>query len=287
MKRLLSDADLAQIWELAQEEVIAPDVTPTVDTNGDSFTIFGGWRDVETIAQIIYSTFPDLAKENAPTWEHLPADRRPAPEHHTEWAIGEYGFSGQFQTCSNCYVAIDTMDYQPDHVWLADLGELYCGDCLRKDKNLADDYLTYNACHLEEEGNCIYTRLAHPDDHGFVCLNGHSSDFCSGDYHDDHPEYKGTLTYCDSLELRRLAKAARLIDPAIQIVFNYVYTFCGSNVIWARFNPNENMEFPFYNNGDWDFNYAENALPGATDHVLGYALGRVFVKYESLRKGSK
>lgn len=281
MQRFLSDAQIAQIWDIVQEEGIVSNVMPTVDRWGEPFTIFEGWRDVEAIAYLVYSTFPDVANENAPTWEHLPADRRPNPAHHIEWAIGEYGFSDQFDLCSHCSAAIDHTDYQPDH-WYNVGGELLCGDCTRKDKDLGDDYLTHSAYQLEEDGDCIYTRLAHPGDHGFVCVNGHSSDFCAVDYHDDHPQYAGILTYCDRLELSRLAKAARLIDPSIQIVFNYVYTFSGSNVIWARFNPSANVEFPFYNDGDWDTQDGDMG-----NMILGYALGRVFAKYESLRKGSK
>lgn len=277
MQRATTDEQLEQIWEMVVESGNAP--VRTVDRYGDLFTIFDGWNQVEEIAQIVYSNFTVLTTENAPSWDHLPEDRRPDPMHHIEWAIGEFGFKDQFQTCSNCYVAIDTTDYQPDHVWLADLGELLCGDCLRKDSNMQDDYLTYSAARLEEDGDCIYTRMAHPAEHGFVCVNGASTEFCLTDYSDDHPNYHSALTYADTLELRRLAKAARLIDSSIQIVFHYTYTFSGSNVIWARFNPNENVEFAQYQNDSSKTGVWYTTEEDSNRAALGYALSRVFAKY--------
>lgn len=286
MQRLTSDEQLEQIWDLVIEEGIAP--TRTVDQWGDVFTIFESWDHVEKVAEVIFSNFAVLSDESAPSWEHLPESRRPNPYHHIEWAIGEFGFDDQYQTCSDCYCAIDTSGGYANYFWFVEVGDLICGDCIRKNDGLQDDYLSYLAQYFEEERSGVNKHLADPDKHGFAPLNARSSGFvCAVDHPSDHPEYKQWLTYGDSDELVLFCKAAKLIDPNLQIVWAYDG---GSNVLWARFNPNNNIEFPV---GDgvwgWGFEYAEKCPVGAVDHVLGYVLGLVFNKYATLhnKKGTK
>lgn len=284
MQRLTSDEQLEQIWEAAIDGGFAP--IRTVDQWGEEFTIFDGWAQVEKVNDLVRELLPpDFLSDNAP----IADDRMLYPEHHIEWAIGEFGFDDQYQTCSDCYCAVNTDGMNPNYFFFAELGELLCGDCIRKDTGLQDDYLTYLAQHFEDERSGVIKQLADPDKHGFIYLNFRSAccirDEVAGE--SDHPEYRQWLTYGDSDEIGLLQKAAKLIDPNLQIVWAYAG---GSNVLWARFNPNENIEFPFAD-GDrkWDYEYAEKCPVGAVDHVLGYVLGLVFNKYVSLhnKKGSK
>lgn len=279
MQRLTSDEQLEQIWNLVIEEGIAP--IRTVDQWGDTFTIFEGWAHVEKVAEVIFSNFTVLSEESAPSWEHLPESRRPNPYHHIEWAIGEFGFDDQYHACSDCYCAIDTSGMNENYFCFAELGDLVCGDCIRKNEALQDDYLSYIAQHFEEEPHGINRHLADPNNHGFVPLNARSSGFvCAEDHPGNHPEYREWLTYGDSDEIVRFQKAARLIDPNLQIVWEYSG---GSNVLWARLDPNANIEYPVSDGvWGWGYGYAEKCPAGAVDHVLGYVLSLVFGKYVNL-----
>lgn len=274
MQRLTTDEQLEQIWEAVIEAGIAP--IRTEDSNGDPFTIFGGWNHVGKVAEIIRQVLPaEVTAEISPLFPALSyTDNCPA----IEWAIGEFGFEDQYSTCSNCYVAIDDYDYNPDHWRHSATGEITCGDCLRNNKDWADDYLIDMADQLREDGNGIIVRLANPSDHDFVCINGESSKYYGdSEIHlADHPDYDSRLTYADRERLQRLGKAAQIIDPRLQIVYAYLG---GSNRIWARFNPNENVEFSFCgDNGEWDTQDGDMG-----NMVLGYAIGRVIVKWVQLQ----
>lgn len=277
MQRLTTDEQLEQIWNAAIEAGIAP--IRTMGSNGDPFTIFDDWDNVSRVAEIIRQVLPADVLEQAPNWLHLPEDRRPDPDHHLEWAIGEFGFTDQYSTCSNCYMAIDETDYNPDHWRHSATGEITCGDCLRGEKSWGDDYLTDMAYQLREDGDSIIKRLANPSDHGFVCINGESSKYYGDSESEihltDHPDYDSRLTYADRDWLQRLGKAAELIDPRLQIVYAYLG---GSNRIWARFNPNENVEFIIYNEHGWGtFTESED------NQTLGYAISRVIAKWVVLQ----
>lgn len=276
--RLTTDEQLEEIWNLVIEAGIAP--IRTVDRWDDAFTIFEGWNHVEEVARLIYGNFVVLTTEHAPTWVHLPQDRQPDPYHHIEWAIGEFGFTDQYSTCSHCYVAIDETAYHEDHWRNSATGEVTCGDCLRNEPSWGDDYLTDMAAQLCEDGNGIIVRMANPSApaHNFVCINGESSRGW-GYYYDndsDHPDYDSRLTYADRERLQRLGKAAQIIDPRLQIVYAYSG---GSNRIWARFNPNDNVEYSFYgDNSGWDTQDGDMG-----NMVLGYAIGRVIAKWVKLQ----
>lgn len=188
MSRLTSDEQLEQIWNLVIEAGIAP--VRTHDRWGEPFTIFEGWTQVEAVADIVFNYVPAEILGDVPTWGHLPEDKRPDLRHHIEWAIGEFGFDDQYSTCDNCYTAIDTTDCQPDHYCDYDLGVILCGDCVRKDKNAADDYLSYMARKMEEDSDSIIKRLANPLDHGFVCFNSTAAQqYVSSECEPDHPAY--------------------------------------------------------------------------------------------------
>lgn len=275
MQRLTTDDQLEQIWNAAIEAGIAP--IRTEDSNGDPFAIFEDWGEVEKIHDLVCHLLPVAVTEHAPTWEHLPEERRPNPAHHIEWAIGEFGFSDEYSTCSNCYVAINTHSYNPDHWWHYEAGEILCGDCTRANVHMQEEYLSYAASKLEEEGQSIMTRLASPDDHGFVCVNSTSAEqYVRDECNPDHPDYDSRLTYADRLWLQRLGKAARLVDPALQIVY---VCHGGSNLIFARFDPNANVEFSAMNGNHWE--YSDNDDNQA---ALGYALRLVFAKWVRLQE---
>lgn len=270
MQRLTSDEQLEQIWNAAIEEGIAP--IRTTDSYGDPFVIFDDWNEVENIYDLTLRILPKEVLDEAPIY---PTERLLYPAHHIEWAIGEFGFSDQFQTCSNCYVAIDTEDYNPDH-WWSEEGYL-CGDCTRKNSDWADDYLTYLASHLEEHSESVITRLAQPDDHGFVCINSTSAQqYVRDECNPDHPAYDSRLTYADHAWLHRLGKAARLVDPNLQ----FVYTQSGgANLIFARWNPNESAEYATVNGYKWSIGDSDT-----NGGALGYAIGRVMVKWAQLQE---
>lgn len=290
MQRLLSDEQVKQIWELAREQDIAPNADVTLDRNGDPFTVFDSWEDVEAIAEIINVTFPEFAQENTPSWEHLPEKKRPNPYHHIEWAIGEYGFSDQFQTCSHCMVAIDTQDSWPYYYWNEDTSEIICGDCLKSDPDWASEYLSYCAARLRTNAECVYSYMVDPDKCGFVCLNEYSSDYYVPSDTTDHPAYDRRLDYAKHEELIRLGKAAHIIDPNLEIV--YTYRHSSSVVLWARFNPNQSYDFALCSGGRWysyDLNSGDVEIElNVINPALGYAIGRMFAKFGQLtNKGSK
>lgn len=281
MQRLTSDEQLEQIWNLAIEAGIAP--VRTQDRDGDPFTIFDSWDNVEAVAELICVNLPEFATENAPSWEHLEESKRPNPYHHIEWAIGEFGFSDQYSTCDNCYTAIDTCDYQPDHYWDYDLGVIMCGDCVRKDKSAADDYLSYMARKLEEEGQAIIKRLADPLDHGFVCLNSTSAmQYVSQECEPDHPAYSHLLTYYDGEAIGKFAKFARLTDERLQIVYEFNG---GSNLLYARWNTNASFEVAHWIGlGEWrevELSPEVEEDKEKFDLLLGYALTVVFRRFHN------
>lgn len=273
MQRLTSDEQLEMIWNAAIEAGIAP--IRTEDSNGDPFVIFDGWDEVENIYDLTLRILPKEVLDQAPKFEGR-REYKINPAHHLEWAIGEYGFSDQFQTCSNCYAAIDTTDYQPDHWFDNDTGDLLCGDCIRKDENLADDYLSFMAKYLADYSEPITKRLAQPDDHGFVCINSTSAQqYVRDECNPDHPAYDSRLTYANSTWMQRLGRAARLVDPNLQ----FVYTQSGgANLIFARWNPNESAEYATVNGYKWSIGDSDT-----NGGALGYAIGRVMVKWAQLQ----
>lgn len=265
MQRLTTDEQLEQIWDVVIEAGIAP--IRTVDRWGEPFTIFEGWNHVGLVRELVVAVLPiELVEAN-----------EPSDTDHLEWAIGEFGFTDQYSTCSNCYVAIDDCDCQPDHWRHSVTGEITCGDCLRKEKSWADDYLTDMANQLREDGDSIVKRLADPGDHEFVCLNSTAAnEYCRDECNPDHPDYDSRLTYADREWMQRLGKAVELIDSRLQIVYSYEG---GANLIWARFNPSENVEFSFYGSNDkWDTQDGDMG-----NMVLGYAIGRVIAKWVQLQ----
>lgn len=269
MQRLTTDEQLEQIWEAVIESGNAP--IRTVDSNGDSFVIFDGWDHVRRVRDVVVEVLPtELVKENEPFGSDPDS---------LEWAIGEFGFDDQYSTCSNCYAAIDFYGNHFDYWRHSVTGEITCGNCLRREKDWADDYLTDMAYQLREDGDSIIVRLANPGDHEFVCINGESSKYYGDDSNvclTDHPDYDSRLTYADREWMQRLGKAAELIDSRLQIVYS-----CegGANLIWVRFNPNENVEFSFCtDNGEWDTQDGDMG-----NMVLGYAIGRVIAKWVRLQ----
>lgn len=286
MSRLTTDEQLEQIWNAAIEAGIAP--IRTVDRSNDPFAIFDGWEGVEAIAELVNANFAELAEEHAPTWAHLPRDRQPDPRHHIEWAIGEFGFSDQFSTCSHCYAAIDTNSIYADHHQNSVTGEIACGDCLRSHPDFADDYLSDMASQMTDDAHYVYVNVANPSAaaHNFVCINGESSKYWGDDNSDlyltDHPDYDSRLTYASREAMQRLGIAAQRVDPHLQIVYA---SMGGSNRIWARFNPNENMEYSAVNErtsiNDEIWGYSDEDTGFA---VLGYAIGRVIAKWVQLQE---
>lgn len=282
MQRVTSDSQLEYVWAKALAAGVN-NPTRTVDRWGEPFTIFGEWSEVEAVAAIIYAELPSICEEFAPSWGHLPQDRQPDPRHHIEWAIGEFGFSDQYSTCDNCYTAICTDDMYQDFYLDNDQGFYMCGDCLRKNKNFADDYLAYCARKLEEEGCPVIKRMANPADFGFVCLNAKASYYtCQVDHPSDHPNYPDLLTFAGSEEVRKLAKAARLIDPSLQVVY---YSDGGCNVIFARFNPSDNGYYADHDGDNWrEYPMDDGDGVTAPSALFGYATSRMFAKWRTLAK---
>lgn len=277
--RQISDEQVESIWEKAMESSHTyGNITQTIDESGDIFTIFTSWREVETLAELIYEVLPQSVIDDcAPTWAHLPEDKRPNPLHHIEWAIGEFGFDDQFVTCSQCYSAIDTCDSMPMHGYNYDVGELYCRNCLKDNKgDCAEMYISYCAHHLEDDGE-ILRWMIDPADYGYILTNPQQAYGPYSRYDDfldkyegvenfpleDHPDLPYDLTHPDSNELQRLAKAARLIDENLRIVAQY--GDYSTYLIWAKFNEPISEDDP-----------ATNLI------ILNYALSRVFAKYKLL-----
>lgn len=286
MQRLTTDEQLEQIWDAVIETGNAP--IRTVDQWGDTFTIFEGWSEVGKMGEVIADILPaDFVADNAPKWEHLPEDRRPDQNHHIEWAIGEFGFSDSYSTCEQCYCAVNINSMHAYYHWFVD-GVLVCGDCIKKSPDDQDQYLAEHATPDPDQNRCGINRgLADPSDHGFVLINARSSEaICAVDHPVDHPEYKHWLTWGGDEEAKRLQRAGRLIDPNLQIVWEYSG---GHTILWARLDPNANTEYPVVGGwGDWGYEYADKLPAGALDHLLGYVLSLAFAKYAILHsKGSK
>lgn len=276
--RQTTEEQLEQIWNAALSGDIAPNASRTVDQWGNEMTIFDGWREVEQLADLVYSILPaDFIADNAPTFEHLkfPVDAR----HHIEWAIGDFGFSDQFETCSHCYVAIDIYDSYPRYYYDGDLGEIVCDDCLRKDSAKAEDYLSHCARHLEDSNREIARpHFVEPHDHGYIALNPYSAygEYAYGDFLikyegienfplEDHSEFPRSLSYADDKDLARLAKAVKLIDPSVMLLASYIPSGYGGYLYWAKFETEVSDD------------------PAVNLAILQYAIGCIFAKYQSLR----
>lgn len=270
--RLTTDEQLELIWNAVIERGNPP--IRTVDRWGDIFTIFDGWNQVEDCDRIAREVLPPEVIELAPV-DRVVNGYTVDASHHIEWAIGEFGLDDQYSTCDHCYTAICTDDPYP-YYWLDDAGGCLCGDCLKANKDFADNYLSHAARHLEDgEVSDIDRHLANPEEHGFICLNFGSACCVRSESHGmDHPAYDSRLTYCDREIMQLLGKAARLIDPNLQIVYGYDG---GSNVIWARFDPNANLEYPTVENGSFTI---VNEDPAGI--ALGYVIGLVFAKFGTL-----
>lgn len=275
MQAGLSSEQLAQLWEVAQSAGVYPTVTR--DRWGDSLVIFEDWRDVCKVAGLI----PSVA--TAEQLEQYPATAISGDYPHIDYFVGDYSFSDEYGTCAHCGVAIYTEDMQPDHYCDGDQGFYMCGDCLRANKDFADDYLSYCAYHLEDDPGCAYERMANPADHGFLCLNPDSGELIAReDNPADHPGFPHWLSYGNHDDFKRLGKAARLIDPNLQVVCSYEHASGGVVRIWARFNPNEALIIPAHQSwGNWgEVDYTPE-LPGI-DQMLGYVCGLVFDKFRKL-----
>lgn len=277
--RQTTDEQLEQIWDAAQERDIAPNVSRTVDQWGNEMTIFGSWREVEAIAEIVYTVLPQqMIDDYQPTFANR--DYMVDGRHHIEWAIGDYGFEDQFQTCSHCYVAIDIYDSYPRFYVDYDLSEIICADCLKKDSTMAENYLAYCARHLEDTHNqreIARPHMVEPSEHGYICLNPYSAygEYAYGDFlvkHDglenfpleDHAEYPNSLTYADDKDLTRLGRSVRIIDTNVMLLASYIPSGYSGYMFWAKFE-NEASDDPAINLA-----------------ILQYAVGRIFAKYHDL-----
>lgn len=278
--RQTSDAQLEQIWSAATERDICPNALRTIDQWGNEITIFTGWGDVEAMADLVYSILPGpFIADHAPSWPHAkyPID----PRHHIEWAIGDFGFEDQYQTCSHCNVAIVTDDPYPRYYYDEDLGDITCDSCLKANPSFAEDYLAYCARHLENGDRREIARphFADPSEYGYIPLNPYTAygEYAYGDFLikyeglenfplEDHSEFPHWLNYADDKDLDRLGKSARLIDPNIQLVAQYNPRGYGAYLYWAKFEIEP-----------------EDIPPSVALAILQYAIGLVFTKYKALR----
>lgn len=276
--RQISDEQLQEVWNVAEQNDIFCNISRTVDENGDEFTIFGSWREVEAMAEIIYSTLPQsVIDDYAPSWSHLPEDRKPNPHHHIEWAIGDFGFEDEYAICSQCYSAINEHDYMPMHGHNLDLGEIYCRGCLETNRgDSAQAYLEYCANHLEDEGEILRT-VVDPAQYGYIYLNPLQ---CYGEWRygdfllkyegmphfplEDHADLPYALSYADITGIRRLGKAARLIDDNLRVIAQY--GSYSTYMLWAKFET-EVADDPAINLA-----------------ILQYAVSRMFAKWRSINK---
>lgn len=283
MQPLLSTEQVNHVMEVITNPPLCRVInapTMTVDRWGDRFFIFEGWGDVRLVRDTVCELYPEQAAE---------VSRLAGDYPQLEYMIGEIGFSDQYQTCDHCQTAIQTDDPNPYYHYDSDQGYFLCGDCLKNNHDFADDYLSYMAYHLEDSGDCIYTHFADPSAFGFVCLNNRNR-YCREDHPRNHPDYISSLDYASCDDLRRLGKAARLIDPSLQIVYSYEHTYSGSVILWARFNPNESRDWAYLANGDgdWakqvDWDWQPDPTTEPEGMILGYAVSRMFAKYAKLTR---
>lgn len=285
MESVLDSGLVDAIWQRADDEGI--DVNRTNDEWGNPITIFQGWDDVEKIGQIGYSIIPpEIARDYAPTFVDRGNKYVPNPLHHIEWMIGEFGFDDQYITCSQCYCAIDTHDYQSAPHYNLDLGEIYCRDCLRTNAgDSATAYLEYVAAHLEDNGE-IASTILEPQEYGYIPINPYSAygEYYYGDFlikyegispfpDNDHEEIRGSfvLDYPNHEEIKRLGKSARLIDPNLKVIAQYAPHGRSTYLFWAKF---EDEPIDGATDDDKATNYA----------ILQYTIGLVLKKYQALRK---
>lgn len=281
--RQTTEEQLEQIWNAATERDIAPNVSRTIDQSGNEITIFGSWREVEAIAEIVYTVLPQQTIDDCqPTFANR--DYTVDGRHHIEWAIGDFGFEDQFQTCSHCCVAIDIHDSWPRYYVDYDLGEIVCDDCLKKDSTMAYEYLAYCARHLGDHDAREIARphFVEPSDHGYIALNPYSSygEYAYGDFlikyegienfpTKDHSEFPHGLSYADDKDLARLGKSVKLIDTNVMLLASYTPSGHSGYMYWAKFE-NEVSDDPTVNLA-----------------ILQYAIGRIFAKYQTLRNQGK
>lgn len=274
--RQTTDDQLEAIWSAAQEGDIAPNAWRGVDQWGNEITIFGSWREVEQIAEVVYTVLPqEMIDEYQPTFanRHYEVDKR----HHIEWAIGDFGFDDQYSTCSSCGVAIDIHDYHPRHYVDYDASEITCADCIAK--HYADEYLAYCARHMADNIGEIARDFVEPSEYGYILLNPYSG---YGEYAysdclikydglpnfplNDHPDLPHDLSYADRKGLARLAKSNRLVDDNIMLFAQYRYS---GYLFWAKFE-NDQHDDPIVNLA-----------------ILNYGITRIFAKYNKLRMEGK
>lgn len=281
MQRITDDEQLRLIWDRVDEQNI--DTTRTRDLWDEEITIFEGWGDVDKVASIIFSVLP----------AQMVADQSTDP-HHIEWAIGDFSFSDQYSTCSHCNRAVDVHDGNPEpRYWYDDTGDMTCDICMRDNADFQSDYLTFVAAHLggnsydQWHPQIAYAHMADPSDHGYLCLNpmrgSHKySAHPDADFLDkleskglpieDHPDWSDHwFTWGIEDSANRFGRAARLIDPALQIVPQWDRLYSTTVLYWVR----------------WD----ENNTPSEDDPItsraiLLYAVSRAIAKYgDLLRRG--
>ena len=276
--RLTTDQQFEQILTLAREDQSIY-FDHTHDRWGESLIIFEDWSSVEKVGQIVYSNLTILSedsRESIPTYKQ---SRYPVnPYHHIEWAIGEFGFTDQWQTCSHCHTAIDTQDMHLTDYWFdGDMGDLICPDCLRTNQDFQGDFLNYCAKHLgDSERQTFHTSAVHPGDHGFICLNNYSTQYDPDLPMVDCPNWRGHLDTANDKDFTNLARAVRTIDPNIQIVTTWGRYSGGVYVFWARFENTPDLP-SLGNDAPTD---STQAL------ILEYAIGIVLQKWATITWGN-
>lgn len=278
--RQTSDEQLEEIWSRAEGDNIY--ATRTTDQWGNEITLFDGWKDVEKIADIVYEALPQqMIDDYQPTFANR--DYTVDGRYHIEWAIGDFGFTDQYDTCSHCYVAIDTQDYDGPRYWYDEIaGDLLCDTCIKANPRLAEEYLAYCARHLGDRG--VHTFIAQyyfcePSEYGYICINPYTAygeyrydDFLmkyeglSNFPREDHAYYKSSLDYADDKAFARLGKSLRLIDPNIQMIAQCNFKGYGPYLYWAKFETDLEPE----------------VSPEVNLRVLQYAISLVMMKYHKL-----